>query len=88
MNYQGSCVVTECLYQVLTFDCNRTVGNHPQCGQRVQTFRVLLHGADRTRIGRAKEDRCPCTRSAEISRSSESPLWGSPEDLKGEVGGR
>lgn len=48
-------MVTECLYQVLTFDCNRTVGNHPQCGQRVQTFRVLLHGADRTRTGRAKK---------------------------------
>lgn len=88
VNYQGSCVVTECLYQVLTFDCNRTVANHPQCGQRVQPFRVLLHRADRTRTGCAKEDSCPCTRSTEISRSSESHLWGSPEDLKGEVGGR
>lgn len=90
VNYQGRCVVTECLYQVLTFDCNRTVGNHPQCGQRVQTFRVLLHGADRTRTGRAKENSCLCTRSAEISRSSESHLWGvswGPEGRSGwEIG--
>lgn len=71
VNYQGSCVV-------FSFDCNRTVGNHPQCGQRVQTFRVLLHGANRTRTGHVKEDSCPCTRSAEISRSSKSRLWGSP----------